>query len=146
MSRLLATTSSQPLLTLRSAILTLAHSGCAPGALVRLVVARILALWREEEQRKEQRKVEEEAIYRTIVHKEEEGEEEQERQEYAKLFPTFAELFSDLTGEESLEGKKVEERKEEEKEGLTAGESQELLELVGLVQRLLLHNETSTDR
>ena len=146
MSNILSSTSGAPLLALRTAILTLAHSGAAPGALVSLVVARILALWREEEQRKEQRKVEEEAIYRTTVHREEEAEEEQERQEYAKLFPTFAELFSDLTGEESLEGREVEGRKGEEAEGLTAGESEELLELVGLVQRLLLHEEPSKNR
>merc|ERR1719447_1503463 len=107
----MSSSSSSSMLNLRTSLLTLALSWRSNPAMLKMLVDRILEVWRSEEAAKEEKKALEESMYRMKTHTDEEGEEEQEKKEYAKLFPTFAELFSDLVQEDHFG-----ERKEASKE------------------------------
>merc|ERR550532_154114 len=108
---LMSTPSSSSMLNLRTSLLTLALSWRSNPAMLKMLVDRILDVWKSEEAAREEKKALEESMYRMKTHTDEEGEEEQEKKEYAKLFPTFAELFSDLVQEDHFG-----ERKEVSKE------------------------------
>ena len=135
--------SSHFMLNLRSSLLTLALSWRSNPAMLKMLVDRILEVWKAEEAAREEKKALEESMYRMKTHTDEEGEEEQEKKEYAKLFPTFAELFSDLVQEDHFG-----ERKEASKEAseVMVKDKSAVCDLVGLLQRLLLHKETSSER
>merc|ERR1719266_2025085 len=139
----LMSSTSSPMLNLRSSLLTLALSWRSNPAMLKMLVDRILEVWKAEEAAREEKKALEESMYRMKTHTDEEGEEEQEKKEYAKLFPTFAELFSDLVQEDHFG-----ERKEASKEAseVMVKDKSAVCDLVGLLQRLLLNKETSLEQ
>ena len=103
------TRSTALLLALKGAVLSLALGPRSPsGEVVRPVVQYLLAAWGEEKKEREERKEQEEAMYRTRTLPGEEEDSEQERKDYARLFPSFSELFADLVQEEQFEGKEHE--------------------------------------
>merc|ERR1719430_211102 len=144
-SLLWITLASSSLIDLRSSILTLAQSQRPNPAMLKILVDKILEVWRREEAAREEKKALEDSMYRMKTHDEEEGEEELEKKEYAKLFPTFAELFSDLMQEDHF-GERKEVANEASENVQMAKDKSSVCDLVRLLQSLLLHPETSVER
>ena len=142
---LMSTPSSSSMLNLRTSLLTLALSWRSNPAMLKMLVDRILDVWKSEEAAREEKKALEDSMYRMKTHTDEEGEEEQEKKEYAKLFPTFAELFSDLVQEDHF-GERKEASKEASENAQMVKDKSAVCDLVRLLQSLLLHSETSVER
>ena len=99
---------NQDLKTLRTILIFIKQSSLVspnlkvPSNLVQEVVSRILRAWRTELELKKKQELEDEATFKSRTVCKDEDEEKEAEEEFKALFPTFKELFADLTNTDTL--------------------------------------------
>ena len=92
------------ILFLQSSLLSFAQSSFQERGrdVLHSITTSLLHMWREEEELQERIKAEKDAMYRTKTLCSDEDEEAEAEAEYKSLFPTFSDVFHDLSVEDTL--------------------------------------------